>query len=97
MGFVQIIQFRTSRADEVRALSEEFRAQAGGTRPVRVTACRDRDGADQYVTIAEFGSYEEAMANSNAPATQQFAARMTELCDGPPTFLNLDVVASYDG
>ncbi len=95
MGFIQIVQYRTSRPDEVRALGEEFRAQAGDTRPGRVTACRDRDGQDRYVTVAEFPSYEDAMANSNAPATQQFAARMAELCDGPPTFLNLDVVTTF--
>lgn len=37
------------------------------------------------------------MANSNAPATQKFAARLAELCDGPPTFLNVDVANRFDG
>jgi quinol monooxygenase YgiN len=97
MGFVQIVQYRTSRPDEVRALAEEFRAEAPGSRAVRVTACRDRDGQDRYVTVAEFPSYEEAMGNSSAPATQKFAARMAELCDGPPTFLNLDFMDRFGG
>lgn len=97
MAFVQIIQYRTSRADEVRALAEEMRSQQGGDiKPVRVTACKDRDRADQYVTVAEFASYEEAMANSSSPATSRFAARMAELCDGQPTFLNLDVVDTFE-
>lgn len=97
MAFVQVVQFRTSRPEEVRALAQEFRRQAGDTRLARVMACKDRDGTDRYVTVAEFPSYEEAMANSNAPATQQFAARMAELCDGPPSFLNLDVVETFGG
>jgi hypothetical protein len=40
----------------------------------------------------EFPSYEEAMANSELPETAEFAARLMELCDGPPTFRNLDVL-----
>jgi hypothetical protein len=31
------------------------------------------------------------MANSGQPATAEFAARLAKLCDGPPTFHNLDV------
>jgi len=31
-------------------------------------------------------------SNSNHPATQEFAQAMAGLCDGPPTFYNLDVV-----
>lgn len=42
------------------------------------------------MVIAEFPSYEVAMANSSAPATQEFAARMAVLADGPATFRNLD-------
>ncbi len=100
MGFVQIVQFRTSRRDELDALVGEFRRErsaSGDSGLVRVLACKDRDQPNQYVTVAEFASYEEAMANSNAPETQAFAARMAELCDGPPTFLNLDVLEAFSG
>jgi hypothetical protein len=31
------------------------------------------------------------MTNSDLPETGEFAARMAQLCDGPPTFRNLDV------
>jgi hypothetical protein len=97
MAFVQIIQYRTSRPEEVRALGEEMRGRAStDTAPVRVTVCKDRDQADGYVTVAEFSSYERAMANSGAGATQEFAGRMRELCDGPPTFFNLDVIDTFE-
>ncbi|MGQ0778604.1 MAG: hypothetical protein ACT4NY_30030 [Pseudonocardiales bacterium] len=44
-----------------------------------------------FVQIVEFDSYESAMENSNRPETREFSAQMTKLCDGPPTFYNLDV------
>ncbi len=96
MAFVQIVSFRTSRLDEIRAQSEEFRQRAGAKQPVRVLACKDRDSDDQYAMVVEFPSYEEGMANSDAPETQQFAARLAELCDAPPTFLNLDVIETFE-
>src|SRR5581483_10019783 len=93
-GFVQIIEYQTTRFDEVRQLGEDFReqAQARGVGPVRVTITKNRDRENTYLTIAEFASYDAAMANSNDTATPQFAEAMGKLCDGPPTFYNLDVV-----
>jgi hypothetical protein len=46
--------------------------------------------------MVEFESYDAAMENSNRPDTGEYAARMAELCDGPPTFYNLDVVQSME-
>jgi len=90
--FVQIIQFRTSKFDEMRALAEEWAAAEAGGTTQRVMMCQDRDHPGQYVNVAFFESYEAAMEHSNAPTTQAFAARMAALGDGPPTFFNLDVV-----
>jgi quinol monooxygenase YgiN len=97
-GFVQIIEYQTSRFDEVKQLGEEIREQmqARGGGPVRVTVTKSRDRDNTYLTIAEFASYEAAMANSNDPSTQQFAEAMGKLCDGPPTFYNLDVENSWE-
>lgn len=93
-GFVQIIEFQTSKPDEVRALGEEFRKNresGDGFSPVRMMACADRDNPGHYFNIVEFASYEEAMANSERADTTEFATRMMELCDGPTTFRNLDL------
>jgi quinol monooxygenase YgiN len=91
-GFVQIIEFKTSRIDEIEALANERspQLQAGST-VHRVTVTADRDRPGYYFTIAEFDSYEKAMENSNRPETNEFAAQMAKLCDGPPKFYNLDV------
>ncbi len=91
MRFVQIVEYATSRPDEMRALGEEFAAsREGDAEASRVVIYKDRDATDRYLAIAEFPSYDAAMANSSAPATQEFAARMMALADGPPIFRNLD-------
>ena len=92
---MQVIEWSSSRIDEVRALGEARRQElASGGAPGRLLITADRDKPNHYVTIVEFASYEEAMRNSEAPQTQEFAARMAELCDGPPVFHNLDIVES---
>lgn len=92
MSFIQIIEFTTSRAGELDALLDEWLERTQGKRTAtRGVQARDRDRADTHVQIVEFPSYEDAMANSKLPETTELAARLAELCDGPPTFRNLDV------
>jgi hypothetical protein len=96
-GFVQLIEYRTSRADEIAALMSDYRGKReaeaeAGPSPTRVMVCSDRDESGLYTSIVEFASYEEAMENSNRPDTSEFANALMELCDGPPTFHNLDLL-----
>ncbi len=89
MAFVQLIEFVTTRVDDVRALVDEWRSQVGDRTTVRramVTEDRDRPG-----TYVEFPSYEEAMRNSALPETTALAEKLANLCVGPPLFRNLDV------
>jgi quinol monooxygenase YgiN len=91
-GFVQIVEFKTSRIDEVQALVEERRPQMEvGSTVLRLIATADRDRPGYYFTIIEFDSHESAMENSTRPETSEFSAAMAKLCDGPPKFYNLDV------
>ncbi|MFP3461862.1 hypothetical protein R5O87_13510 [Arthrobacter globiformis] len=92
-GFVQIIEFQTSRIEEIESLGRPSRTE-GTTAPTfrRISATADRDRPGTYFTIVEFDSYESAMENSNRPETSDFAAKMAALCDGPPVFRNLDVM-----
>jgi hypothetical protein len=92
VAFVQIIEFETTRPDEVEALVGEWRAKTEGKRKAqRGTFTKDRDGTDTYVQIVEFPSYEDAMANSELPETASFAEKLSALCEGPLRFRNLDV------
>jgi hypothetical protein len=91
-GFVQIIEFRTSRIKEIEELGRPSRTE--GSSPAtfrRITATADHDRPGTYYTIVEFDSYESAMENSNRPETSDFAAQFAALCDEPPVFRNLDV------
>jgi hypothetical protein len=93
MAFVQVIGFRTQKLDEMRQLADGWQAAIGTDRTARRRLlCRDRDDANRYFNIVFFDSYEEAMKNSDHPATQDFSKRMMALGDGEPTFFNLDVV-----
>ena len=95
-GFVQIIEFRSSKIDEIRALAEEWDAQRQGGTAIRGNVCADRDNPGRFFNVVEFESYESAMENSNRPETSEFAEKMAALCDGPPTFYNLDVVETLN-
>jgi hypothetical protein len=93
MGFVQIIEFRTSKIDEMRKVGDEWEAAAGDDRLARrIVLCEDRDTPGRYFNIVFFDSYDEAMKNSNLPVTQELSQKMMALGDGPPTFYNLNIL-----
>jgi len=93
MGFVQIIEFRSSKIDEIRKTGEAWEAAAGADRKARhIVLCEDRDNPGRYFNIVFFDSYESAMENSTMPVTQEFSQKMMALGDGPPTFHNLNVI-----
>lgn len=94
MGFIQIIEYKTSRIDELNAMLDAWLEQTEGKRlSTRGTQTKDRDADNTYVQIVEFPSYEDAMSNSELPETSEFAAKLAELCDSPPSFRNLDVIS----
>lgn len=93
MSFVQIIEFRTSKIDEMEKVGNEWEAAAGVDRKAqRRILCSDRDNDGRYFNIVFFDSYDDAMENSNLPVTQEFSQKLMALADGAPTFYNLDIV-----
>jgi len=98
-GFIQIIEMQTSRFDEVEALGNEIRNRLDDGRqssPRRSTITEDRDRPGYYLNIVEFDSHEAAMANSDRPEVNEFAARLAKLCDARPKFYNLNVRESWE-
>ena len=91
-GFVQIIEWKTSKIDEVNKFIEDWRVRFPEMGPSRVLECADRDNKGLYMTVVEFPSYEEAVRNNDDPATKEFSDAMMALSEGPPTFHNLDVI-----
>ena len=96
-SFIQVIEYDSSRIDEIRNLGEKVSAERQGQDggPQRITVTQDRDKPGHFYTIVEFESYEKAMENSEHPSTQAFAAQMAELVDGPPRFYNLNVLDTH--
>ncbi|MGW6687394.1 ester cyclase [Streptomyces sp. NPDC054961] len=93
MTFVQVIDYETTRFDEMNALIDRWAEQASGRRTVTHTLIgRDRDSETHYLDLVEFPSYEEAMRNSQLPETDRMFQEMVALCEGMPKFMNLDVV-----
>jgi quinol monooxygenase YgiN len=93
MSFVQIIDCRTTRYDEIAKLDNDWEKATEGRRTLRrQITTRDRNDADHYEVFCFFDSYEAAMANSNLPETTAGAARYAELLDGPSRFVDLDVI-----
>lgn len=93
MTFVQIIDYKTSRQDDLDQLLDRYVSQMQGKRTVTHSIMgKDRENENHYVELVEFPSYEEAMKNSHLPETDRMFQEMVALCDGMPSFTNLDVV-----
>uniref|UniRef100_A0AAU2JUL4 Ester cyclase n=1 Tax=Streptomyces sp. NBC_00049 TaxID=2903617 RepID=A0AAU2JUL4_9ACTN len=93
MTFVQVIDYETTRFDEMNALIDRWAEQSSGRRTATHTMIgQDREARNHYVDMVEFASYEEAMKNSHLPETDRMFQEMVALCEGMPKFMNLDVV-----
>ena len=92
--FIQVIQAKTSRADEVRALLQEWNDTSDeGSGLLGGTFGVTDDG--EFIGVVRFESKEKAMANSARPETDAMAKRMAELMDSPPTFRDCDDVTEW--
>ncbi|MEU6260803.1 ester cyclase [Streptomyces sp. NPDC047043] len=93
MTFVQLIDCRTSRFDDINRLMDAWVEQTRGKRTAtHAMVGKDHSDASHFIEIVEFPSYEEAMRNSNLPETDKIFREMVALCDEMPTFTDLDVV-----
>ncbi|MFE3181685.1 ester cyclase [Streptomyces violascens] len=93
MTFAQVIDFKTERFNDLDRLMDRWVEQTKGKRTASHSLLgKDRADANHFVEVIEFPSYEEAMANSKLPETDRIFAEMVALCDGAPTFTDLDVV-----
>ncbi|MFB6842045.1 ester cyclase [Streptomyces sp. NPDC056361] len=93
MTFVQIIDCKTSRVDDLNRLMDEWVEQTKGKRTATHSMVgMDRSDASHVVEIVEFPSYDVAMRNSQLPETDRIFREMVALCDEMPTFTDLNVV-----
>ena len=93
MAFLQIIDGRTDKIDEIMKLDDEWMAATEGKRTLtKSIVARDRNDPDHFIVLAFFDSYDEAMKNSNLPETSNFAEQQSKLMTAPPSFLDLDII-----
>jgi len=93
MAFVQLIDMRTKKVDEIQQLETEWEKATEGRRTLRRSIVgRDRNDPEHYVVIAFFDDYDSAMVNSNLPETGEFGQKQAALLDGAMQFTDLDVI-----
>lgn len=94
-AFVQLIEFHADRADVMEPILQRWLAAIGAHRTARwyVTAA-DRDQPGTFIQLVEFPDHAAAVANSDHPATAQFATELRAACTQDVTFRNLDVVTA---
>lgn len=93
MTFIQLMDCKTDRLDDLNKLMDNWVEQTKGKRTATHSIIgRDRENAGHYVEIIEFPSYEEAMRNSHLPETNKIFEEIVALCGEAPKFTNLDVI-----
>lgn len=92
MTFVQIIDYKTDKVDDFNRLMDRWVEQTQGTRTATHSIVAEDRNTHHVVEVVEFPSYEEATRNSDLPETNQIFEEIVALCDGPPTFTDLDVI-----
>jgi hypothetical protein len=96
MSFIQIIELRTDKYDELMALESEWRTATEGKRTLRRTiVTRDRNDPKRHLVFAFFDDYDSAMVNSNLPETGEFGQKQQAILDAPMTFTDLDIVDDH--
>jgi hypothetical protein len=96
--FIQIIQGRCTRQDELHALIDEWRRDLSSGATGWLGGTYGFTDDDQFVGVVRFESREAAMANSVRSEQTAWAERMAELMDGPMEFHDCnDVTLLMDG
>jgi hypothetical protein len=93
--FIQVIQSKSSRHDEVRALMHEWAEMPDDGSTGFLGATYGFTDDDDFLGVIRFESKEKAMANSARPETDAMSKRMAELLDDPPTFYDCDDVTVW--
>ena len=90
--FIQIIQGKCTRQQELHAMLDEWRRDLGPGAQGWLGGTYGFTDDDMFVGVVRFESREAAMANSDRPEQDEWAGRMRELFDGPLEFHDCDDV-----
>lgn len=93
--FIQVIQGRCSRQDELRTLMDQWVRELGPTAPGWLGGTYGFTDDGMFVGVVRFESREAAMANSGRPEQDAWAAKMQQLFDGSVEFHDCDDVTMF--
>ncbi len=95
--FIQIIQGKCTRPDDLHALADEWRDQLGPTADGWLGGTYGFTDDDMFVAVVRFEDREKAMANSRRPEQAAWAEKMMAVMDGPVEFHDSDDVTLMMG
>jgi hypothetical protein len=96
--FIQMIQAPCTRQDEAHQLLDEWRRDLAPGATGWLGGTYGFTDDDQFIGVVRFESREAAMANSDRPEQGEWAAKITEVMDGPMEFHDCnDVTLLFDG
>ena len=96
--FIQVIQGRCTRQDELRALLDEWVDSQSSSAEGWLGGTYGFTDDGTFIGVVRFEDRERAMANSDRPEQGEWAERMSALFDGPVEFRDSDdVTVMFDG
>lgn len=96
--FIQIIQGKCTRQDELHAMSDRWHQEVGPSAVGWLGGTYGFTDDDMFVGVVRFDSKESAMANSVLPEQGRWWAEMEALFEGPVEFHDCnDVTLMLDG
>ncbi|HET7432594.1 MAG TPA: hypothetical protein VFJ89_13890 [Nocardioides sp.] len=93
--FIQVIQGKCTRQDELRAMAEGWREELGGGAVGWLGGTYGFTDDDHFIGVVRFDSRESAVANSRRPEQGAWAERMRAVMDGPVEFHDCDDVTLF--
>ncbi len=93
--FIQVIQGKCTRHDELRAMADGWREELGGGAVGWLGGTYGITDDDDFIGVIRFESREAAMANSERPEQGAWAEKMMSLMDGPVEFHDCDDVMLF--
>lgn len=93
--FIQVIQGRCSRPEELHALIDEWVREHSPQATGWLGGTYGFTDDGEFIGIVRFESRESAMANSGRPEQDAWAQRMAALFDGPIEFHDCDDVTMF--
>ncbi len=95
--FIQVIQGRCTRPDELHALADRWREEVATPDSGFLGGTYGFTDDGVFVGVIRFESREKAMANSARPEQTAWARELEALCDGPVEYHDCDDVTLMMG